>query len=141
MKPGGTIIDTGTTTWRWPRRSPSRRAPTVVTNSPEIAAVLVKTARRRGDPWRPCTGASGGCVGAAVVAQVQGMLFDRGFIGGCAMAPESGLTGFDYADREFGKAVIKRRSEILLASTDKIPAAARFVVAASSDIDAGGGRE
>ena len=35
--------------------------------------------------------------GAAAVAQVQGMLFDQGFIGGCAMAPESGLTGL-YAD-------------------------------------------
>ena len=80
--------------------------------------------------------ASGGCVGAAAVAQVQGMLFDQGFIGGCAMAPESGLTGFDYADCEFKKAVIKQCSEIIVGLTsDKIPAVARFVVAASSDID------
>ncbi|MBN6334211.1 DeoR/GlpR transcriptional regulator, partial [Escherichia coli] len=58
------------------------------------------------------------------------------FIGGCAMAPESGLTGFDYADCEFKKAVIKQCSEIIVGLTsDKIPAAARFVVAASSDID------
>ena len=52
------------------------------------------------------------------------------------MAPESGLTGFDYADCEFKKAVIKQCSEIIVGLTsDKIPAAARFVVAASSDID------
>jgi DeoR/GlpR family transcriptional regulator of sugar metabolism len=63
---------------------------TVVTNSPEIAAVLVKkplydVVMLGGQVQR----ASGGCVGAAAVAQVQGMLFDQGFIGGCAMAPES----------------------------------------------------
>ncbi len=47
-----------------------------------------------------------------------------------------GLTGFDYADCEFKKAVIKQCSEIIVGLTsDKIPAAARFVVAASSDID------
>ncbi len=109
----------------------------MVTNSPEIAAVLVKkplydVVILGGQVQR----ASGGCVGAAAVAQVQGMLFDQGFIGGCAMAPESGLTGFDYADCEFKKAVIKQCSEIIVGLTsDKIPAAARFVVAASSDID------
>jgi DeoR/GlpR family transcriptional regulator of sugar metabolism len=59
-----------------------------------------------------------------------------GFIGGCAMAPESGLTGFDYADCEFKKAVIKQCSEIIVGLTsDKIPAVARFVVVESSDID------
>ena len=80
--------------------------------------------------------ASGGCVGASAVAQIQGMLFDQGFIGGCAMAPESGLTGFDYADCEFKKAVIKQCSEIIVGLTsDKIPAVARFVVVESSAID------
>jgi DeoR/GlpR family transcriptional regulator of sugar metabolism len=72
---------------------PAELALTVVTNSPEIAAVLVKkpydVVMLGGQVQR----ASGGCVGAAAVAQVQGMLFDQGFIGGCAMAPESGLTG------------------------------------------------
>ncbi|HBY1543745.1 TPA: decarboxylase, partial [Klebsiella aerogenes] len=59
-----------------------------------------------------------------------------GFIGGCAMAPESGLTGFDHADCEFKKAVIKQCSEIIVGLTsDKIPAVARFVVAESSAID------
>jgi len=127
VKPGGTIfIDTGTTNLAMAEALPAELALTVVTNSPEIAAVLGGQVQR----------ASGGCVGAAAVAQVQGMLFDQGFIGGCAMAPESGLTGFDYADCEFKKAVIKQCSEIIIGLTsDKIPAVARFVVAASSDID------
>lgn len=52
------------------------------------------------------------------------------------MAPESGLTGFDYADCEFKKAVIKQCSEIIVGLTsDKIPAVARFVVVESSAID------
>lgn len=138
VKPGGTIfVDTGTTNLAMAEALPAELALTVVTNSPEIAAVLVKkplydVVILGGQVQR----ASGGCVGAAAVAQVQGMLFDQGFIGGCAMAPESGLTGFDYADCEFKKAVIKQCSEIILGlASDKIPAVARFVVAASSDID------
>lgn len=115
VKPGGTIfIDTGTTNLAMAEALPTELALTVVTNSPEIAAVLVKkplydVVMLGGQVQR----ASGGCVGAAAVAQVQGMLFDQGFIGGCAMAPESGLTGFDYADCEFKKAVIKQCSEII----------------------------
>lgn len=45
---------------------------------------------------------------------------------------KSGLTGFDYADRE-SKAVIKQCSEIIVGLiTDKIPAAARRPPAAIS---------
>ncbi len=139
VKPGGILfIDTGTTNLAMAEALPAELALTVVTNSPEIAAVLVKKPLYEvvmlGRPGG--SGRGGGCVGAAAVAQVQGMLFDQGFIGGCAMAPESGLTGFDYADCEFKKAVIKQCSEIIIGLTsDKIPAVARFVVAASSDID------
>ena len=79
---------------------------------------------------------SGGCVGATAISQVQGILFDQGFIGGCAMSPESGLTGFDYADCEFKKAVIKQCNETIVALTaEKIPAVARYVVTESSNID------
>lgn len=105
VKPGGCIfIDTGTTNLAMAEALPAELALTVVTNSPEIAAVLLKkplydVVMLGGQIQR----ASGGCVGASAVAQIQGMLFDQGFIGGCAMAPESGLTGFDYADCEFKK--------------------------------------
>lgn len=138
VKPGGCIfIDTGTTNLTMAEALPAELALTVVTNSPEIAAELLKkplydVVMLGGQVQR----ASGGCVGASAVAQLQGVLFDQGFIGGCAMAPESGLTGFDYADCEFKKAVIKQCSEIIVGLTsDKIPAVARFVVAQSGDID------
>ncbi len=66
--------------------------------------------------------AAGGCVGASAVARCRGSSSIRGFIGGCAMAPESGLTGFDHADCEFKKAVIKQCSEIIVGLTsDKNP--------------------
>ncbi|HEJ0337190.1 DeoR/GlpR family DNA-binding transcription regulator [Klebsiella aerogenes] len=138
VKPGGCIfIDTGTTNLAMAEALPGELALTVVTNSPEIAAVLLKkplyeVVMLGGLVQR----AAGGCVGASAVAQVQGILFDQGFIGGCAMAPESGLTGFDHTDCEFKKAVIKQCSEIIVGLTsDKIPAIARFVVAESSAID------
>lgn len=45
------------------------------------------------------------------------------------MSPESGLTGFDYADREFKKAVIKQCNETIVALTaEKIPAVTRYVM-------------
>ncbi len=116
---------------------PAELALTVVTNSPEIAAALLKKPLYEviilgGQVQR----ASGGCVGMPAISQIQGMLFDQGFIGGCAMAPESGLTGFDYADCEFKKAVIAQCNETIVALTaNKIPAVARYVVAACSEID------
>lgn len=138
VKPGGCIfIDTGTTNLAMAEALPAELALTVVTNSPEIAAVLLKkplydVVMLGGQIQR----ASGGCVGASAVAQIQGMLFDQGFTGGCARRLESGLTGFDYADCEFKKAVIKQCSEIIVGLTsDKIPAVARFVVVESSAID------
>jgi DeoR/GlpR family transcriptional regulator of sugar metabolism len=52
------------------------------------------------------------------------------------MDPEMGLTGFDFADCEFKKAVIGQSNQTLVAlTTDKIPGVARFVVAKCSEID------
>ena len=138
VKSGSCIfIDTGSTNLAMAEALPAELALTVVTNSPEIAAVLLKkplfdVIMLGGAVQR----SSGGCVGATAISQVQGILFDQGFIGGCAMSPESGLTGFDYADCEFKKAVIKQCNETIVALTaEKIPAVARYVVTESSNID------
>jgi DeoR/GlpR family transcriptional regulator of sugar metabolism len=110
---------------------------TVVTNSPAIAAELLRhplceVIITGGQIQR----ASGGAVGATAASQIQGIIFDQAFIGACAMDPEMGLTGFDFADCEFKKAVIAQSSQTLIALTaDKLPAVARFVVAKCSDID------
>ena len=80
--------------------------------------------------------ASGGAIGATAVSQIQGIIFDQAFIGGCAMDPETGLTGFDYADCEFKKTVIAQSSETIVALTpEKLPGVARYVVAKSRDVD------
>jgi len=138
VKSGSAIfMDTGTTNLAMAEALPAELALTVVTNSPEIAVALLKKPLYEvivlgGQVQR----ASGGCVGMPAIVQIQGMLFDQGFIGGCAMAPESGLTGFDYADCEFKKAVIAQCNETIVALTaNKIPAVARYVVAACSEID------
>ena len=47
-----------------------------------------------------------------------------------------GLTGFDFADCAFKKAVIAQSNQTIVALTaDKLPGVARFVVAKSRDID------
>ena len=108
-----------------------------MTNSPAIAAELLRHPMCEviitgGQIQRT----SGGAVGATAASQIQGIIFDQAFIGGCAMDPGMGLTGFDFADCEFKKAVISQSSQTIVAlTTDKIPGVARFVVAKSSDID------
>ncbi|AKW15722.1 DeoR/GlpR transcriptional regulator [Salmonella enterica subsp. enterica serovar Mississippi] len=138
VKPNSCVyIDSGTTNLAMAEALPNTTVFTVVTNSPEIAITLLKkplceVIMLGGGVQRT----SGGCVGAPALEQIKGIIFDQGFIGGCAMAPELGLTGFDYADCEFKKAVIRQCSEIIVGLTsDKIPAVARYVVADSSQID------
>ncbi|WP_415343711.1 DeoR/GlpR family DNA-binding transcription regulator [Enterobacter hormaechei] len=135
---GGCIfIDTGTTNLALAKALPAELSITVVTNSPVIAAALLhhplcEVIMIGGQIQR----ASGGAIGATAVSQIQGIIFDQAFIGGCAMDPETGLTGFDYADCEFKKAVIAQSSETIVALTpEKLPGVARYVVAKSRDVD------
>ena len=77
---------------------------TVVTNSPAIATALLQhplceVIITGGQIQR----ASGATVGATAASQLEGIIFDQAFIGGCAMDPEMGLTGFDFADCAFKK--------------------------------------
>ena len=131
------FMDTGTTNLALARALPADLALTVVTNSPAIAAELLRhplceVIITGGQIQR----ASGGTVDSTATRQIQGMIFDQAFIGGCAMDPEMGLTGFDFADCAFKKAVIAQSNQTLVAlTTDKIPGVARFVVATCSDID------
>ncbi|TCD20186.1 DeoR/GlpR transcriptional regulator [Lelliottia amnigena] len=138
IKPGSCIfIDTGTTNLALAKAIPADLSVTIATNSPAIAAELLRHPQcdvimTGGQIQR----ASGGTVCATAASQIQGIIFDQAFIGGCAMDPETGLTGFDFADCEFKKMVIAQSSQTLVAlTTDKIPGVARFVVAKSSDID------
>ncbi|MGY5956057.1 DeoR/GlpR family DNA-binding transcription regulator [Kosakonia sp. BK9b] len=131
------FIDTGSTNLELAKALPPTLPITVVTHSPEIAAAAIKhplcevimlggLLHRR----------SGGCVTGAALSQLKGIIFDQAFIGGCAMSPEVGLTGFDFADCEFKKAVIAQANQTLVALTaNKIPGVARYVVACGEEID------
>ncbi len=131
------FIDTGTTNLALAKALPADLSITVVTNSPAIAAELLRhplceVIMTGGQIQR----ASGGAVGATAASQIQGIIFDQAFIGGCAMDPDMGLTGFDFADCEFKKAVIAQSNQsIVVLTIDKLPGVARFVVAKSRDID------
>lgn len=138
VQAGGCIfIDAGTTNLALAKALPADLNVTVVTNSPAIAAELLhhplcEVIVTGGQIQR----ASGGTVGATAASQIQDIIFDQAFIGGCAMDPEAGLTGFDFADCEFKKAVIARSTQTIVALTaDKLPGVARFVVAKCRDID------
>ena len=52
------------------------------------------------------------------------------------MDPDIGLTGFDFADCEFKKAVLKQSNQTVVALTaDKLPGVARYVVARPQALD------
>jgi DeoR/GlpR family transcriptional regulator of sugar metabolism len=95
IKASGCIfIDTGTTNLALAKALPADLSITVVTNSPAIAAELLRhplceVIMTGGQIQR----ASGGAVGATAASQIQGIIFDQAFIGGCAMDPDMGLTG------------------------------------------------
>lgn len=138
VKPDTCIfIDSGTTNLAIARALPADIRITAVTNSPEIAVELMTRPQSEvillGGQIHQATG---GCVGSGAVAQIQAMLFEQVFIGGCAMDPDVGLTGFDFADCEFKKAVLKQSNQTVVALTaDKLPGVARYVVARPQDLD------
>lgn len=130
------FIDAGTTNLALAKALPPELSLTVVTNAPDIAALLINHPVAEvimlGGQIQKSTG---GVVGQTAINQIQGILFDQAFIGGCAMSPEAGLTGFNYADCEFKKVAVAQSNQVIVGLTaDKIPAVARFSVAKCRDI-------
>lgn len=131
------FIDAGTTNLAMAHALPDDLPLTVVTNAPDIAAALLKhpvieVIMLGGQIQKGL----GGCVGTTAIGQLRNVIFDQAFIGGCAMSPEAGLTGFDFADCEFKKAAIQQSNQTIVALTaQKIPAIARFSVARCDEID------
>ena len=130
------FIDAGTTNQALAKALPPELSLTVVTNAPDIAALLINHPVAEvillGGQIQKSTG---GAIGQTAINQIQGILFDQAFIGGCAMSPEAGLTGFNYADCEFKKVAMAQSNQVIVGLTaDKIPAVARFSVAKCRDI-------
>lgn len=131
------FIDAGTTNFALAQALPEDIKVTVVTNAPDIAAVLLQHPLAEvimlGGMIQKSTG---GCLGNTAIQQLQGIIFDQAFIGGCAMSPEAGLTGFDFVDCEFKNAAVRQSSQCVVALTaNKMPAVARYAVARCDEID------
>lgn len=131
------FIDAGSTNLAMAQALPESLAITAVTNAPDIAAALLKYPHVEvimlGGRMQKDTG---GCVGNTAIEQLKNIMFDQAFIGGCAMSPEAGLTGFNFDDCEFKKAAIAQSSQTVVGLTaEKIPGIARFAVASCEAID------
>lgn len=131
------FLDTSTTNLALAKVLPKDIKGTFVTNSPEIATCLLQldyceVILLGGEIHRD----TGGCIGAVAIQQVKEMIFDQVFMGGCAIDPEVGLTGFYYADSEFKKIVIQQANQVIVPlTTNKLPVVARYVIAQPEEID------
>lgn len=130
------FIDAGSTNLAFTRALPPETALTAVTHSPVIAVELMKLPRCEvimiGGRLHK---SSGGSLGITAFSQIRDIRFDQLFLGGCALDSEEGLTGFDFEDVEFKKALISRSDEIVVAMTkEKIPGVARYTVAACEEL-------
>lgn len=130
------FIDAGSTNLAFARALPPEMPLTAVTHSPVIAAELMRLPRCEvimiGGRLHK---SSGGSLGLTAFSQIRDIRFDRLFLGGCALDSEEGLTGFDYEDVEFKKALISRSDEIIVAMTrEKIPGVARYTIAACEEL-------
>ncbi|WP_380180460.1 DeoR/GlpR family DNA-binding transcription regulator [Kalamiella sp. sgz302252] len=130
------FIDAGSTNLAFASALPPETALTVATHSPVIAAELMRLPRCEvimigGRLQRSI----GGSLGITAFSQIRDIRFDQLFLGGCALDSEEGLTGFNYEDVEFKKALISRSEEIIVAMTkEKIPGVARYTVAACEEL-------
>ena len=138
IKNGSCIfIDAGSTNLAIAHNLADELALTVVTNTPDIAAELLKYSNVEvimlgGRIEKE----SGSTVGSIATKQIGNIIFDQAFIGGCAMDFELGVTGFNYDDCEFKKTVISRSNQVIIGITaEKTPGAAKFTIASCEDID------
>lgn len=131
------FLDTGTTYLAIAQQLPADCDLTIVTNSPLIAAELLRLTQAEVIvPGGKLNKNIGGIIGSQAVGQIQDIEFDQAFIGACAIDAEAGLTAFDYEDACFKKAVIGKSSQVIVALTaEKIATVARYKIAACEDID------
>ena len=138
ITPGSCIfIDAGSTYLAMARMIPAALEVTIVTNSPQIAALL--SSREQGElillggKVNPKTGST---LGSDTVNQVRNMVFDQAFIGVCGLDAQAGLSAVYYEDACFKKEVIAQSNEVIAAViADKMSQVARYKVAPCEDID------
>lgn len=125
------FIDAGTTNLAVAQSLAPGLTITVVTNTPAIAAELLKHPTVEvitlGGRLNPRTG---GALGITALQQLQDMHFDQCILGACALDVASGITAFEFDDAEFKRAVVAQSEQVIVALTaDKAPGVARYRVA------------
>ena len=118
-KPGQLLLlDAGSTNLAIAQALPVDLDLTVATNAPVIATALLQ---RQGIRVLMIGGLavpeSGACLGARALRDLRGVRADLAFLGTCALALETGVTGFDLEEAEFKAAVAEQSSEVAVAVT------------------------
>lgn len=112
------LLDAGSTNLAIAQALPVDHDLTVATNAPVIATALLQ---RQGIRVLMIGGlavpASGACLGARALRDLRGVRADLAFLGTCALALETGVTGFDLEEAEFKAAVAEQSSEVAVAVT------------------------
>ncbi|KUM41363.1 DeoR/GlpR family DNA-binding transcription regulator [Pseudomonas sp. EpS/L25] len=112
------LLDAGSTNLAIAQALPTDLDLTVATNAPVIAAALLQ---RQGIRVLMIGGLaapeSGACLGARAMRDVRGVRADLAFLGTCALAVETGVTGFDLEEAEFKAAVAEQSSAVVVAVT------------------------
>ncbi|WP_372467700.1 DeoR/GlpR family DNA-binding transcription regulator [Microbacterium maritypicum] len=139
VRPGSTIVlDAGTTTLAMARLLPSGIGITVITPSPAIALAVAEHSDARvimigGELSRHSLVTGGGLAMEAI----QRLAADTFFLGATGIDPERGLTTGELDDAVTKRALASRCTEtVVLASEEKIGAAARYPVLALDAVTA-----
>ncbi|HCV17940.1 MAG TPA: decarboxylase [Alteromonas sp.] len=117
ISPGSTIfLDSGTTNLAIVHSLPSEINITLITNSipianealrlPNIELILL---------GGKVTKSVGGALNADAQSELSKMFIDMCFIGICAFSPEHGITGFNYDDACFKRALVKQSGQLIAA--------------------------
>ncbi|MDR5827711.1 DeoR/GlpR family DNA-binding transcription regulator [Caballeronia sp. LP006] len=138
IQPGQFLfLDSGSTNLALANILPADFELTVVTNSVDIAAAVL----RRTDLQLVMTGGLvdqhvGGSVDPTSVEFVRRMSFDMCFIGACAVSTSRGIGAFGLSDAAFKRAVVAASAQkVVLATTAKLHARAPYSVANMKEID------
>ncbi len=131
------LIDAGSTNSAIARVLPADMALTVITNAPDIGAVL---APRRDVQLVMLGGAFdhdiGACLGPQTIAALATLRADWLFLGSCGLDAEIGVTAFDQGEAAVKQAMAAVSDRVAVAVTaEKMGTAAPYRVLPTSDVD------
>ena len=130
------FIDAGSTNLAIACSIDPQLALTLATNSPLIAAQLMKLPRAEvimlGGRVNPVTG---GVSGLRAVQELRQFSFDLCFLGACAIDPDNGVTAVGLEDADFKRAIVAASGQVVVAVTnEKLSSVAHYQVAPCEEV-------